>query len=104
MSLNFNPLENVSNKVMPEDKTRKKLIAFATRLGCGKELKIIFDKYDGLLRNCTSESERKDIAKLGSLEVYWLLGGGGEFHVDGELVAVDKYDQDDYKHKSLIIL
>ena len=77
-------------KVLNERDTRNKLVSYARRLGFEKDLLIILRKYDNLLRNCTNEQERKDMGKLGSYEVYRLLGGGGEFYVDGQLVSKDK--------------
>jgi hypothetical protein len=80
---------NLSNKVLPEQATRKNMLAHARRVGCEKEMLILFEKYDKLLRNCTNAQERADIAKLGVYEVYRLLGGGGELYVDGQLVVKD---------------
>jgi hypothetical protein len=81
--------KNISDKVLPEQETRQRLIKHARLVGCEGDMKILFDKYDRLLRNCTNEKERADIAKLGVYEMYKLLGGGGELYVDGELVAKD---------------
>jgi hypothetical protein len=81
--------KNLSNKVLPEQETRTRMLNYAKRRGCEKEMKILFDKFDKLLRNCTNAQERSDIAKLGAYEVYRLLGGGGELYVDGQLVVKD---------------
>ena len=81
--------KNISNKVLPEQETRRRLLKHARLVGCEGDMKILLDKYDRLLRNCTNTKERNDIAKLGAYEVYSLLGGGGELYVDGELVAKD---------------
>lgn len=80
---------NLSNKVMGERETRTKLLTHAREIGAEKEMLILFAKYDKLLRNCSNEKERKDIGKLGSVEIYYVLGGGGELYVDGELVCKD---------------
>lgn len=80
---------NLSNKVVEEKETRKRMLASAKEMGCEKEMFMIFAKYDNLLRNCTNAKERSDISKLGVLEVYRLLGGGGELYVNGELVVKD---------------
>lgn len=74
-------------KVLDERDTRKKLINFARQYGFEQDLIKILNKYDTLLRNCTNEKERKDIGKLGSYEIFCLFGKGGDFYVDGELVA-----------------
>lgn len=81
--------QNVSKKVLPEQETRRRLLKHARFVGCEGDMKILFDKYDRLLRNCTNDKERVDIAKLGAYEMYRLLGGGGELYVDGNLVAKD---------------
>jgi hypothetical protein len=81
--------KNLSNKVLSERETRRRLLAHAREVGCEGDMKILFDKYDRLLRNCTNDKERQDISKLGNYEMYILLGGGGELYVDGNLVAKD---------------
>lgn len=81
--------KNLSNKVLPEAETRKRLLQHARIVGCEGDMKILLDKYDRLMRNCTNDKERADMAKLGAYEVYRLLGGGGELYIDGALVAKD---------------
>jgi len=80
---------NLSNKVLDENETRKRLLRHARLVGCEMEMRLLLEKYDKLLRNCTNEKERADIAKLGCYEMYRLLGGGGELYVDNQLVAKD---------------
>lgn len=81
--------DNLSNKVLSEKESRKNLLTFARERGCEKDMLIIFAKYDKLLRNCSNNKEREDIRKLGCVEMYILLGGGGELYVDGQLVMKD---------------
>jgi len=81
---------NLSNKVLEERETRKRLLTHARLVGCERDMLLLFAKYDKLMRNCTNDKERQDIAKLGAYETYQLLGGGGELYVDGQLVAKDK--------------
>jgi hypothetical protein len=81
---------NVSKKVLPEQETRKRLLTHARMLGFEKDMLLLFAKIDKLMRNCTNDKERSDIAKLGAVEVYKLLGGGGELYVDGQMVCKDK--------------
>jgi len=81
--------ENLSSKVLSERETRRRLLSHARIVGMEKEMLLLFAKFDNLMRNCTNAQERADIAKLGSYEVYRLLGGGGELYVDGQLVAKD---------------
>lgn len=85
--INLADPKNLNNIVIPEQETRRRMLAMAREQGCEKEMKLIFQKYDKLLRNCTNAKERADISKLGAYEVYRLLGGGGELYVDGQLVA-----------------
>lgn len=77
---------NLSNKVLPEHESRKRWLTHARLVGCEKEMLLLFAKYDKLLRNCTNDKERQDIAKIGVVEFYRLLGGGGKLYVDGQLV------------------
>ena len=85
-----NNANNLSNKVLEEQETRRRLLTHARMVGCEREMLLLFAKYDKLMRNCTDEKERADIAKLGAVETYQLLGGGGELYVDGQLVCKDK--------------
>lgn len=80
---------NLSKKIVSEKDTRAKFLAEARRMGCEKEMFLLLSKYDNLMRNCTNDKERSDISKLGCVEVYKLLGGGGELYVDGQLVVKD---------------
>lgn len=80
---------NLSNKVLSERETRKKLLNHARLVGCEKDMMLLFAKYDKLLRNCSNEKEREDIGKMGAVETYRLLGGGGELYINNELVCKD---------------
>lgn len=77
---------NLSNKVLDERTSRMRMYSDAVRMGCGEEMKALFKKYDGLLSRCTNDKERSDIAHLGIMEIYMLLGGGGELYVNNKLV------------------
>lgn len=81
---------NLSGKVLTERETRKRLLTHARIVGCEKDMLLLFAKYDKLLHNCRNESERVDMRKLGAVEVYQLLGGGGELFIDGQLVIKDR--------------
>lgn len=80
---------NLSDKVLGERETRRRLLTHARLVGCEKDMMLLFIKFDKLLKNCTNDGERADIAKLGIFEMYRLLGGGGELFVDGKLVVKD---------------
>lgn len=77
---------NLSKKILPEKETRHRIMLHAKRVGCEKEMKMIFDKYDRLLRNCSNEKERNDMAQCAIFEIYDTLGRGGELYVNGQLV------------------
>jgi hypothetical protein len=79
----------INNTVLSEKETRKNFLKHARVLGCEQQMLILFAKYDNLLRNCTNEKERVDIGKLGTLEIYRLLGATGDLYVNGELVVKD---------------
>lgn len=78
---------NLSDKVLDEKTSRRKWLARARAEGYEKDMLLLFAKYDRLMRLATSDKERADIAKLGVLEVWKLMGGGGELYADGQLVA-----------------
>ena len=65
---------NLSNKVLSEKETRGRFLTRARKLGCEREMLMLFAKYDNLMRNCTNEEERKGISQLGAYEVGKLLG------------------------------
>lgn len=78
-----------------ESDYRLQLRNVAHHLGCETELLQIFDKFDGLLRNCKNAQEAKAISTLGVIEVSKLLdngniGIGGSVTVDGNVVLEDK--------------
>jgi hypothetical protein len=79
----------MSNKVLSEQETRRRLLKHARIAGCERDMLLLFAKYDKLIRNCPNEAERKDMAKLGATEMYKLLGAGGELYVDGQMVCKD---------------
>jgi len=80
---------NLSDQVLSERETRRRLLTHARLVGCEKDMLLIFAKYDKLMRNCTNEKEKSDISQLGAVEVYKLLGGGGELVINGQLVVKD---------------
>ena len=80
---------NLSSKVLPEQEARKRIMGHARLKGCERDMLLLFAKYDKLLRNCTNDKERNDISQLACVEVYRLLGAGGELYVNGQLVCKD---------------
>jgi hypothetical protein len=90
MKINGADPANISNRVLSEQETRRRILGRARELGCEQDMKTILNKYDRLLRNCTNEQERKAIAQLGVYDMYALLDKGGELYVDGQLVYKDE--------------
>lgn len=82
---NLNP-----TKILPEYEYRKRLLAMAREFGIEYDMIRIFDKYDKLMRLCPRDDERRDISKLGVLEIHNLLSRGKKLYVNNELVADDK--------------
>ena len=99
--------DNLSNRPTSEAETRKKFLTVAQWAGRQKEMLAIFHKYDKLMVDAKFADQKKDISKVGAVEVYKLLGecfaslkasGAltvpgtemGELWVDGELVYRDK--------------
>jgi hypothetical protein len=80
---------NLSDKVLGEQETRKKFLQTAREYGFEKDMLLLFAKYDNLLKLAKDEKERKDIKKLAIYEIWKRLGGGGELIIDGELVYKD---------------
>jgi hypothetical protein len=86
-------------RVASEWETRKKLLSWARQLGYEKDMLLLFAKFDKMLKNCTNEDERKDMAKLGWAETLKLMGSYGTFFMDGKLV----YSREDDQRYSLLI-
>lgn len=101
--------DDISQKVTDERETRKKFLTVARWAGREADMLILFAKYDKMRRETFDEDKRKDISKVGAIEVYKLLGDcfaslkssnalqipgldshKGELWVDGELVYRDK--------------
>ena len=81
--------ENLSNKVLPEDETKKRILQFARERGCEYDVKRIYEKYEKLLKNCTNAKEREAISSMGCVEIYRYLGSGGQLYVNGQLIVDD---------------
>jgi hypothetical protein len=88
--IDFNDL---SDRVASEKETRNKLLSWARQLGYEKDMLILFAKFDKMLKNCTNEEERKDMAKLGWSETLKLMGTYGTFFMDGKMVYSREEDQ-----------
>lgn len=101
--------DDLSNKVTDERETRRKFLTVSKWAGRDKDMLLLFAKFDKMMRECNNEDKRKDISKIGAIEVYRLLGEcfaslknsnalqipgldshKGELWVDGELVYKDK--------------
>lgn len=99
--------ENLSSKPSSEAETRKKFMTVAQWAGRSQDMTNLFYKFDKLMREANDDAKRKDISKIGAIEVYKLLGecfaslkssgaltipgiDNGELWVDGELVYKGK--------------
>ena len=101
--------DDVNNRVTDEKETRRKFMTVARWAGREKDMMVLFHKFDKLQRETTDPEKKKDVAKIGAIEVYKLLGDcfaslkqsnaieipgldshRGELWVDGELVYKDK--------------
>lgn len=101
--------DDISQKVTDEINTRKKFLTVSKWAGRDKDMLLLFVKFDKLMRNANTEEKKKDVSKIGAIEVYKLLGEcfaslknsnalqiagldshKGELWVDGELVYKDK--------------
>ncbi len=80
-------------KVLSEVEMRTKLMNYAKNLGCDQELKMIYEKYYRLLRNCKNEQERQAIGAMGVEEVHKFLDMKGELVVDGKLILPSKEEK-----------
>lgn len=82
--------KGTAKRPLPEQETRKRLLATAKKLNCEKDVLAIMDKYDRALLNCTNEEERKHIAHTGIVELHKFFYCHGNLVVDGiELLPAD---------------
>jgi hypothetical protein len=107
--IDLNNPDELSEKVTSERETRRKFLTVAHWAGRDQDMLQLFAKFDKLMRTCDDEAKRKDISKVGAIEVYKLLGEcfsslknsnalqipgldshSGELWVDGELVYKDR--------------
>ena len=73
-------------ETLNELKTRKQYITLARKLGCEKELRQTFDKFDRMLKETPDALERRQIAVLANVEVYRLLNFCDGLQVGGAAV------------------
>ena len=100
---------DLSSRVTDEKETRRKFLTVARWAGREKDMMVLFHKFDKLQRETSDLEKKRDVAKIGAIEVYKLLGDcfaslrqskaleipgldshRGELWVDGELVYKDK--------------
>lgn len=77
---------------LPEDETRKKYFDLARSVGCHRELVQIFNRYDNLLKGCSNQIERHQIAVLANVEVHKLFGFRDPLVVRGQEVLPGDLD------------
>jgi len=107
--IDANDPNSLSNRPSSEQETRKKFLTVAKWAGREREMLVLFAKFDKQMNEANTEEKKKDISKIGAIQVYKLLGecfaslkssGAlvipglnsqlGELWVDGELVYKDK--------------
>lgn len=66
--------EDLSSKVTDEMETRKKFLTVARWAGRERDMLVLFAKFDKMRRECNDDSKKRDISKIGAIEVYKLLG------------------------------
>ena|ERR1035437_9304741 len=88
--------DNLNGKILDERETRKRLLNHARlaeidrgMTGLEREMLMLFAKADKQLRVCKNDSERADLGKLFAIQVYEILGKGGQLYIDGQLVCDD---------------
>lgn len=74
--------------LLPEDQTRKRILAWAKVFGCEQDVLQLMAKYDNLLRNCTNQEEHNAIATMAIIEIQTLMFGksGGNLVLNGKEV------------------
>ena len=75
-------------EVSDEATMRRGLLNEATKLGCESDIKMIFDKYDRLLRNCTNVQEREHISRIGVEEVNKIFSFYYSLYENGQPVLI----------------
>jgi hypothetical protein len=81
--------DNLSEVALSEKETRKRLLNHARLVGGEKDMMILFAKADTALRNCSNDKERADMKNMFIINVYRILGGGGQLFIDNKLVCDD---------------
>lgn len=89
-TIDVNNPNNLSDKILPEKEYRKRILTMSRNMGCEREMMLLFAKADNTMRKCSNEKERLDMGKLFCIEVYRLLGGGGELIINGQTVCKDR--------------
>lgn len=83
MELNKQIMKKSGKPIASENDSRKAVLSLAKTQGCYNEALKIFENYDRLLRGCTNDLERKQIAVMGIAELHKLLNVSGALVVDG---------------------
>ncbi|KKN18078.1 hypothetical protein LCGC14_0959370 [marine sediment metagenome] len=81
--------DKTDNDTFNEHSTRRKLLAdCVTRFGpeSGKQLQLMFVKWDKLIANCKNESEVKHMRHLACAEIYNALGFSGGITMGEDIV------------------
>ena len=87
MNRKFN-IEGRTVEVSDEATMRQGLLNEATKLGCVSDIRMLFDKYDKLLRNCTNPQEREHISRIGVEEVNKVFAWYQQLYENGQPVLI----------------
>lgn len=77
------------NEPLDERETRIKIFADCKRLygpEAERQLRMVFDKWDGILAKCTNAEESKHIRVMAATEIHQLMGYVGGLSVGGKVI------------------
>lgn len=68
---------------LTEAETRTRMLGLAKRLGCEMDLRLLFERYDKLLKTCKNEVERQQISVMANVELHKLFNFRNPLVVEG---------------------
>lgn len=79
--------DQLPKKRATEEETRVNITSYAVAIGVPKkDVEAVFNKYDKLLSEASSENERQEIAYMGGIEIHRLLHNRKALVMDGKLI------------------
>ena len=94
MSIDGTNPDNFTGRVLDEKQTRANILNWAKVMGDNylyKDIVLLFEKYDKLIRLCKNDKEVKDMREMGVLELYRLMSSRTSLYNarSGKLIAND---------------